>query len=161
MTNRICSFPPVARPDARILILGSMPGQASLDANQYYAHPRNLFWRIMGELTGAGPDIPYDKRIDILGSKQIALWDVLQSCVREGSLDTAIQEEIVNDFPGFLKSHRHITHIFFNGQKAFQTYQKCGFEFDMILTALPSTSPAHATLSFSDKLQAWSKILSV
>jgi len=161
MTNRICSFPPVAKPDARILILGSMPGQASLDANQYYAHPRNLFWRIMGELTGAGPDVAYDKRMDILISKQIALWDVLQSCVREGSLDADIQKEVANDFSGFFKSHPYITHIFFNGQKAFKTYQSCRFESTATLSVLPSTSPAHAALSFDDKLQMWSKILSV
>lgn len=161
MTNRICSFPPVAKPDARILILGSMPGQASLDANQYYAHPRNLFWRIMGELTGAGPDVAYDKRMDILISKQIALWDVLQSCVREGSLDADIEEEVANDFPGFFKSHPQITHIFFNGQKAFKTYKSCDFVSSATLHVLPSTSPAHAALSFDDKLQMWSKILSV
>ena len=99
--------------------------------------------------------------MDILASKQIALWDVLQSCVRAGSLDAAIQEEVANDFPGFFKSHRHITHVFFNGQKAFKAYQACGFEHTATLSVLPSTSPAHAALSFSDKLQMWSRILSV
>lgn len=160
--SRVCSFPPVENKEARILILGSMPGEASLAANQYYAHPRNLFWRIIGELTGARLEIPYTERMKILSLRQIALWDVLQSCIRAGSLDSAIREEIPNDFAGFFQSHPHLTHIFLNGKKAQQSFLKhVTFPERIVLTALPSTSPAHASLSFEQKLQMWSKILSV
>lgn len=160
--GRINSFPPVEKSNARILILGSMPGEASLAAHQYYAHPRNLFWRIMGELTGAGPELPYDQRMDILQAREIALWDVLQSCVREGSLDSAIQAEIPNNFAAFFQSHPRLTHVFFNGKKAQDSFQKhVDVPAHLSLTTLPSTSPAHAALSFEQKHQAWSKILSV
>ncbi len=84
MTLVVRSFAPLAAPDARLLILGSMPGVASLDAGQYYAHPQNAFWRIMGELVGAGPDKSYEERTHILRKRGIAVWDVLKSCVRAG-----------------------------------------------------------------------------
>jgi len=102
-SEKIRSFPPVATSEARVLILGSMPGIASLTAGQYYAHPRNAFWRIMGKLVGAGPENPYDERLRILKKGGIALWDVLDSCVRPGSLDANISNETPNDFAIFLQ----------------------------------------------------------
>jgi hypoxanthine-DNA glycosylase len=96
----IYSFPAIADDNARILILGSMPGKASLQAGQYYAHPRNQFWPILGELVGAGPTLNYDARISVLLSANIALWDVLKSCYRSSSLDADIDKAsmIANDF---------------------------------------------------------------
>jgi len=100
----IRSFEPIATPNARVLILGSMPGVASLEAGQYYAHPQNAFWRIMGELVGAGLEKPYDERARILKANGVALWDVLQSCIRPGSLDSDIRDEVPNDFAAFFRS---------------------------------------------------------
>lgn len=159
----IRSFPPLATPQARILILGSMPGVASLEAGQYYAHKRNLFWPIMGALIGAGPDQPYERRVEALLNHRIALWDVLQSCQRAGSLDSAIRDEVPNDLGGFLRDHSQITHIYMNGAKAAQAYKKYihNARAGLIITRLPSTSPAHAALSFEAKLAVWRQILDV
>jgi TDG/mug DNA glycosylase family protein len=150
------SFPPIAEPDARILILGSMPGAASLAAGQYYAHPRNLFWPIMGRLAGAGPELPYEARVERLKTARIAVWDVLKSCHRQGSLDTAITDEEANDFAGFFAGHTSLTHVFFNGGKAEQSFRRhVTFDAPLELHRLPSTSPAHAGMTFENKLAAW------
>jgi TDG/mug DNA glycosylase family protein len=155
------SFAPVENANARILILGSMPGRASLQAGQYYAHPRNLFWRILGELLGVSPALPYERRIRALKAAHIALWDVLESCEREGSLDADIDDAslLPNDFASFFLRHPRITHVFFNGAKAEACYRT------RVLPAvrlrplqyhrLPSTSPAHASMSLEQKLKAW------
>ncbi len=155
---RIESFPPIAAPDSRVLILGSMPGEASLKAGQYYAHKRNAFWRIMGELFGAGLEKPYDERVRILNARGIALWDVLQSCVRQGSLDSNITTEMPNDFAAFFKGHPHIARVGLNGGKAAASFRKYAAAFcppNVVVTSLPSTSPAHAARSFEQKLNAW------
>ncbi|NOR18668.1 MAG: DNA-deoxyinosine glycosylase [Xanthomonadales bacterium] len=157
------SFAPVARPDARILILGSMPGVASLDAVQYYAFPRNAFWRIMGELFAAGPELDYPLRLERLKENQIALWDVIGTCHRPGSLDSAISNDgmITNDFNQFFIQHKEIRQVFFNGQKAADLFRKKVMP-DIIgnfnYTALPSTSPANAAKTYAAKLAAWAVI---
>lgn len=161
----VCSFPPIAAPDARLLILGSMPGKASLAANQYYAHPRNLFWPIMGELFGAGPQLPYAERLRILQANGVALWDVLKECYRESALDSDIVEAsiIANDFAGFFVGHREIRRVYFNGAKAEQAFRKyvlpglTGLE-SIELVRLPSTSPANAAMAAGEKLQEWRRI---
>ena len=161
----IHSFAPVADANARILILGSMPGVESLRAGQYYAHPRNAFWRIMGDLVGASPDLPYSKRVMRLRRSGIALWDVLAACMREGSLDAAIDEQsiIANDLVSFLAQHRRITRVFFNGataERCFARHVQPALENGILqLQRLPSTSPAHAAMSYAKKLQAWHRIL--
>lgn len=164
--RRVRSFPPLEDRHARVLILGSMPGAASLAAAQYYAHPRNHFWPIMGQLFGAGPDLPYAKRVRRLKSCGIAVWDVLESCVRPGSLDADIEEGsiAVNDFAGFFDAHPGISAVFFNGAKAESAYRRhvlgglpspaCALP----VRRLPSTSPAHAVLSFEGKLAAWEQL---
>jgi hypoxanthine-DNA glycosylase len=156
---RLRSFPPVADRKARILILGSMPGQRSLDAQQYYAHPHNAFWRIMGELAGAQPQLPYELRLEKLMQAGIALWDVLQSCEREGSLDADIKHEQANDFSTFLANHPRITHVYFNGSKAELSFKKHVAEKQALpqlkLQRLPSTSPAHAGMPYEAKLSEW------
>jgi TDG/mug DNA glycosylase family protein len=159
MTTPVYCFPPIEDSTARILMLGSMPGQESLRAVQYYAHPRNVFWRIMGELTGSSPEIPYDMRTRILKSAGIALWDVLASCKRPGSLDSDISSIVPNDFETFFLNHPHISHIYFNGAMAEKCYQKFVLPRLTPRTSyylrLPSTSPAHASLSYEQKLSAW------
>lgn len=154
----IRSFEPIATPKARVLILGSMPGIASLEAGQYYAHPQNAFWRIMGELVGAGPEKPYKERARILKSQGIAVWDVLQSCIRPGSLDSDIRDEVPNDFAAFFAAHPRIRHIGLNGGKAAASFKRHVARHcppDIVVTTLPSTSPAHAARRFAEKCALW------
>ena len=143
---------------ARVLILGSMPGKRSLAENRYYAHPRNAFWQIMGELFDAGPEHNYFERLDRLKRQHIALWDVLRQCERHGSLDSAIRPDalVINDFASFFKRHSDIHSIFFNGKKACEIYTKHYPDDTHRLIQLPSTSPANAAMSFSEKLECWS-----
>ena len=142
-----------------MLILGSMPGKKSLEQNQYYANPQNAFWKIMGELVGAKPEIPYEERLRLLKSSGIALWDVLASCERKTSLDSHIRKESANDFSSFFARHPRITQVFFNGSKAEQCFRKFVQDKQVLpplkFCRLPSTSPAHAGMRYEDKLQAW------
>ncbi len=165
--RRVRSFPPLEGPRARVLILGSMPGVASLAAGQYYAHRQNLFWKIMGAVCGAGPDLPYPERTRVLEANGIAVWDVLESCVREGSLDSAIEEDsiVANDFATFLGGHPGIRRLLFNGAKAEAAYRRHvlptlpGAARKLESLRLPSTSPAHAALDFEQKRRAWAQAL--
>ncbi|BDU16157.1 DNA-deoxyinosine glycosylase [Lysobacter auxotrophicus] len=157
-------FAPVAARNARVLVLGSMPGVASLQARRYYAHPRNAFWPIMGALVGAGPDLPYADRLARLKSAGIALWDVLDRCEREGSLDSAIVDATAqaNDFAAFFQRHAMLTAVLFNGAKAEAAFRRFGPPLDAFgLRAwrLPSTSPANASVPFAKKLAAWREAL--
>lgn len=158
-------LPPIAAPDSRLLILGSMPGVASLQARRYYAHPRNSFWPIMGDLVGALPDLPYEARLEALLGAGVALWDVMAACERAGSLDANILPETVqpNDFLAFFAVHRQIRHICFNGGAAETCFRR------RVLPGLPqpwppmirlpSTSPAFAAKRYREKLQEWREIL--
>ena len=156
-------FPPIARPDARVLILGSLPGERSIREQQYYAHPQNAFWRIMADMYGIEGE--YDARRSQLCENRIALWDVLQSSVRPGSMDADIRAEtaLVNDFASFFASHGHIELIAFNGRKAEQLFRRfvdpLNIAPDVRRASLPSTSPAYASLPFSGKLAAWREAL--
>lgn len=159
------SFDPIAGKNAQILVLGSMPGRASLAAGQYYAHSQNAFWRITAELLQFDAGAPYQARVQALKSARIAVWDVLQSCVRQGSLDTMIENdtEIANDFHRFFRVHGRITHVFFNGAKAEASFKRhAAKEFGTVsikYARLPSTSPANAAAPFARKLEAWRAIL--
>lgn len=161
----IQGFPPVAAADARVLVLGSMPGKASLQAARYYAHERNAFWRIMGDLIGAGPEVPYPQRLEKLKAAGIALWDVMAACEREGSLDADIVSASIqpNDFSAFLAVQRSIRRIFFNGGAAESGFRRLVLPVlnhpDLELVRLPSTSPAHAACGYAEKLAAWSVIV--
>ncbi|MFP4126253.1 MAG: DNA-deoxyinosine glycosylase [Alphaproteobacteria bacterium] len=158
----LAGFAPIACADARVLVLGSMPGAASLEAGRYYAHPRNAFWPIMAALVGFDPAAAYAERAAALKVAGVALWDVLGACRRDGSLDTAIEPAtmVVNDFAGFFQRHPEIARVFFNGAKAAELFRR-----RVAATALPaglretrrlpSTSPANARLRFADKLKAW------
>lgn len=161
MRLRVTCFDPVVDSAARILILGSMPGEASLSAGQYYANARNTFWKIMGELVGLDPNDPYERRLETLKAAGIALWDVLRSCHRKGSLDAAIEfgSIEVNDFDAFFLKYPHIKMVCFNGATAERCYKQHvlrHFKHTYINhIRLPSTSPAHAALSLETKVAAW------
>jgi hypoxanthine-DNA glycosylase len=161
--NNSLGFPPIARPDAQILILGSMPSQKSLAENQYYAHPRNSFWPIMCSLLTTDAELNYNDRKNLLLTNKIALWDVLKSCYRKGSLDADIDHSSIepNDFRSFLLKQNQITSIFFNGAKAEQLFNKHVLSLlekehiDLDYHKLPSTSPAHAAMTRQQKLLKW------
>lgn len=159
-------FPYVARPDARVLILGSMPSIASLEATQYYAHPRNAFWPIMGELLGFDAALSYEQRLEQFREHGIALWDVVHRCRRPGSLDSSIETDSVeaNDFTGFFAAHPQIKAIFFNGGTAETLFKRMVLPLlsepllGLPMQRLPSTSPAHAARSFDQKLTVWQAV---
>jgi hypoxanthine-DNA glycosylase len=160
-------FPPVCTGADLVLVLGSFPGRASLQKNQYYAHPYNGFWPIMGELLGFDHTREYGERVGFLNRNRVALWDVLTSCSREGSLDSSIRKDsmIINEFDDFFENNRSIHTIFFNGAVAEAEFRKRVLttkpldKRKFVLHRLPSTSPALATLSLSQKIQAWSVLL--
>lgn len=158
-------FQAVADQNTRTLILGSMPGRDSLNAGQYYAHGRNAFWPIMAELFGAMPENSYDKKLLTLKQNSIGLWDVIKQCRRKTSLDSAIEEKSieVNNFSVFLQNHPKIFRICFNGVKAEQSFNRyvlASIHANHInFIRLPSTSPAHARMSFQQKLEVWKHTL--
>jgi len=159
----ISGFEAISSPDAKTLILGSIPSVASLEKKEYYGHPRNAFWWIMGHILGFAPSAAYSERAEYLEKRKIALWDVLRRCERQGSLDSAIIAETVevNDFKTFFEERPMITRVLFNGAVAEREFKKRVLR--EIETAsphiayarLPSTSPAMASLSRERKLQIW------
>ena len=158
------SFPPLVGKYPRVLVLGSMPGRASLDAGQYYAHPRNAFWPVMGALVGAGPELSYAKRTQRLTAAGIALWDVLAYCEREGSLDTAIavHTEQPNAIAELIAVNASLHAVFLNGGKPMAAFRRHIVPAidparlrGLHIEQLPSTSPANARLSLADKIAAW------
>jgi hypoxanthine-DNA glycosylase len=160
--KRLKGFPPVSNRRARVLILGSMPSEASLAARQYYAFRHNQFWRIAGDVCGFAPDASYERRKAALRRCRIALWDVLESCIRPGSLDSAIREDSirVNDFAAFLAAHPGIRRVCFNGARAETAWRRyvaprLPKSLALELRRLPSTSPAHAGMRYREKLRAW------
>lgn len=161
------SFPPLLGEKPTRLILGSMPSVQSLKHHQYYAHPRNAFWPIMAELFGFSTTLPYSERCAILIQQHIAVWDVLKACQREGSLDSNIKKASMafNDFNLFLQQSPAIQCIIFNGSKAEQIFVKevlpsLDESFSHILRLkMPSTSPAHASISFEQKRHQWHQAL--
>jgi double-stranded uracil-DNA glycosylase len=157
----INSFPPIASPQARVLILGTMPGKASLMAQQYYAHPRNGFWPIMGEVLKLQAQAPYAHRTAALSGRGVALWDVLQSCTRSSSLDADIDASsvVANDFAAFFAAHPLIHTVCFNGSMAAQLYRRhVSAGPGLAQLRLPSTSPAHAAMSLAAKVGAWQQL---
>lgn len=161
------SFAPICGDKPRVLILGTMPGKQSLAQQQYYAHPQNAFWRILGELLHFDSTADYATRVESIKTAHIALWDVLKFCVRESSLDADIEaaSEVPNEIVQLLKTHRTIQRVCFNGAKAAQLYRRHILpqwpqNFHAIdYCQLPSTSPAHAGMRYAEKLNAWRMIL--
>jgi len=164
---RVRSFAPVTDPRTRILILGSMPGIASLHARQYYAHPRNHFWRLLADIGVAAPGLPYHQRLQSLLAHGLGLWDVLHSCVRTGSLDAAIdaRSALPNDLLPLLRASP-VTRVCCNGGTAYASLRRhfgrsLANDFPHIeIHRLPSTSPANAGCSYQRKLAAWREVLS-
>jgi double-stranded uracil-DNA glycosylase len=146
-----------------VLVLGTVPGVPSLAAGEYYAHPRNAFWRIAGAVFDFDPAAPYPERLELLTGNGVALWDVLHSCERRGSLDSRIRPgtEVPNHFCGFLAQNPSIRRILFNGTRAEVLFRRLvlprlsAAAAEMERIRLPSTSPAHAAASFHIKLVAW------
>ena len=160
MDGRITAFPPVAPPGARVLVLGSMPSVESLNQGFYYAHPRNAFWRILAEVYAEPLPGDVAGKVSLLERHGIALWDSLQSCQRQGSLDSAIREPLSNDFGGLFRRCPGIGRILFNGGTAQRMFEKYCKEYmaGRRCVRLPSTSPAY-TLSYERKLALWREAL--
>ena len=153
--TRLSSLPPVVRADTRLLILGSFPGAASLRAQQYYAHPRNQFWPILGALLGRPlPERPYPERIGTLLDHRIGLWDVYASCHREGSLDTAIRDAAPNDLASLLAATPRLRLVVHNGAESARRMREIE-ALGIPALRLPSTSPANARLGLEAKLAVW------
>jgi len=158
-------FPPVLGPRPGVLLLGSLPGAASIAAGQYYAQRRNAFWRIMGELCAAGPELDYASRLRALTQAGVALWDVLHSAVRPGSLDADIvaATQQVNDVAALIGRRRSIRLVGFNGRKAAAVFRRHVepqlARSDLRFVTLPSTSPAFAALRPEAKLEVWRSAL--
>lgn len=158
-------FPPISSPSARVLILGSLPGRLSLERGEYYANPQNAFWKI---IAARAPELPadYAGRVRSLIERRIALWDVLATATRSGSLDADISDDAIPDnFRAFFHAHPDIRLIGFNGGTAAKRYERhvlptlTDSHRAIARITLPSTSPAHAGLSFVDKLSRWSVVL--
>ncbi len=168
MDARVTSFPPQVGAGCRLLVLGTAPSRRSLEMQQSYAHPHNLFWPFMGELYGAGPGLAYAERIARLHAHGVGIWDVLESCERPGSLDSSIRvaSERPNDLEALLDAHPTIVALALNGAKALQVYQRriapriaATRRAYLVLLALPSTSPANASIPRDIKLARWRELL--
>jgi hypoxanthine-DNA glycosylase len=153
------SFPPIVDARARLLVLGTLPGEESLRRVEYYAHPRNLFWPIVFALFGATPPADYRQRLDFVAARGIALWDVCAMAERRASLDSEIKREVPNPLHDLLDAHPGIAAVAFNGGGARRLYDR-HFERrpNLAYLALPSTSPAHASLNFMQKLERWQPV---
>lgn len=158
-STSLMGLSPVIDARTRILVLGSFPGAASLAAQQYYAHPRNLLWPILSALTGEPlAQLPYDERLPRLLAHGFGLWDVLGACEREGSLDSAIRKPAANDFARLRELCPLLETVGFNGQTSGQFARQFAAEGYRTLV-LPSTSPAHASLTLAQKLEHWKMLL--
>jgi len=162
----ISGFAPIVSRNASVLILGTMPSEASLFRQQYYGHPRNAFWPIIRMLFNSAPGLCYQLRKEMLIKNGVAVWDVLQSCNRLGSLDSDIKLATIrtNDFVGFFSEYQGIKRVFFNGKMVEKLYQKrilptINQRFSYLeYQCLPSTSPAYAVLKLEKKTEAWKVI---
>jgi hypoxanthine-DNA glycosylase len=166
-TNEPAGLPPVASRDAMVLVLGSYPGAQSLATRRYYAHGQNRFWATMGRIVGVQESAPYEERLCALRAHRVALWDVLATCEREGSMDADIvpDTEVVNDFAGFFARHRAIRGVCFNGRTAAALFARHVLpedfwgESDLLFQVLPSTSPAHAAMRARELADHWDRAI--
>jgi len=161
--SKCLSFAPQINKRSKILILGSMPGIKSLEMQQYYAHPQNRFWKVMGVLCQCDMlyNLDYEKKIKVLLKNKFALWDVLKYCERDGSLDVNIENEIPNDICGVLKAYPNIKKIILNGNKSYSAFKKY---FPELLEKydcykFPSTSPANAKFTLDELSKIWGSVI--
>ncbi len=153
------SFPPIAKSDAKILILGTMPGKKSLEINEYYGFKHNTFWKIMFKLFEQEFSEDYNVKKKLLLENKIALWDTLKFCERKGSLDSNIKNEEANNFKKFFLEHTNIKDVIFNGKASYNFFKKyVGLNDDFNYYILPSTSPANAMKKYEVKLKEWTII---
>ena len=164
-TQKSRGFPPIVGDEPRVLLLGSLPGQASLAAGQYYAQRQNAFWMIMGSLCGGGPELPYAERVRAIKRAGVALWDVLYEAHRPGSLDSSIvaSSQTINDVAGLIDRHESIRLVGFNGKKSAEIFRRLIepelTRRDVRTATLPSTSPAYASVRREQKLARWRDVL--
>lgn len=157
--TRLVGLPPVLDARTRLLVLGSFPGVASLRAQQYYGHPQNQFWKILGTLWSLDlMALPYAQRIEAAQSRGLGIWDVYRACEREGSLDTAIRQAELNDFARVLRECPQLKAVAHNGGESFR-HAKHTQALGLPVYKLPSTSPANASWSFDRKLASWAEVL--
>lgn len=156
----IYGFPPIVDEQCRVLVLGSMPSVVSLERQQYYGHKQNYFWPMLFSLLEEPYSDDYSKKKDLLLRHHIALWDVLASCEREGSLDSNITDEVPNPIGQLLTDYPSIRYILFNGGKAYQSFKKYFPDLleQIAWQQMPSTSPAH-TMKREEKRNRWQMIL--
>ncbi len=160
--KRLTAFPPILKGKPKVLILGTMPGGKSLERQQYYAHPQNQFWRLMGDIYGAKASLPYDERLKILYAAGVAVWDVLHSCERVGSMDADIKNVEVNNFEQFFRKHKSIQRVVFDSATAEHYYRRRALPtltIDLEYRRVPSPSPAHARMRYEEKLSLWREAL--
>lgn len=155
----ICrSFEPVLAPDARVMIVGSMPSVKSLADAQYYAHPRNAFWPILFDIWGVVPHNDYERKKAMLRGHGVALWDAAACCEREGSLDSDMRDVVFNDFSRVYALCPHIATVLCNGGTAYTLFMKSGFAGERRVLRMPSTSPAY-TMPYEEKRRIWKAAL--
>ncbi len=152
-------LPPVLAPTTRLVVLGSFPGVASLQAQQYYAHPRNQFWPLLGALWGLDmAALPYAQRLQVAQERGLGLWDIYARCRRQGSLDQAIEDADLNDLPALLRLAPGLQAVAHNGAESARARRQLS-ALGLAVHRLPSTSPAHASWSFARKCEAWRLVL--
>lgn len=158
MNTRLSGLPPVIAPHTRLVVLGSFPGVASLQAQQYYGHPRNHFWPILAALWGQDlPALPYAQRLQVMQDHGLGLWDVYAHCRREGSLDSAIQDPVLNDLASLRQQAAGLRGVAHNGGESARAMRHTA-ALGLPVWRLPSTSPANASWSFDRKLAAWRSV---
>lgn len=162
MTNQFkSSFPPIADEHIKILILGSLPGDKSLAESEYYAHPRNRFWKVLAEITSSIFPTNYEAKLKMLSENKIGVWDVVQKAQRVGSLDTNILDEVPNNLDEFIANHPNLEIIVFNGSKSQKLYDKYfKRQPNVKYLEMPSTSPANANYTFERLCEKWKEIVS-
>jgi len=159
MNETKTSFEPLSAPDIRVLLLGSLPGDKSLEVEEYYGHPRNRFWKVLSTIFKQSLPADYPEKKAMLRRLKVGVWDVAQQASRKGSLDSAIANEVPNELDQFIDQHHKLRIIAFNGKKAeamFDQYFKRRAEIQYL--SLPSTSPANAAFTFEQLCTHWSQL---